>query len=243
MQSEAEWDLRNETLSRTLCELIQRHRAPDASTALDIGAQNGALTDRYAAMTGLVWSGVDPIFAEEGRSPDGALLLPGTAENLPFGASAFDVAMFANVYEHVLPQRRRTSLLEIARVLKPGGIIVGQIPNPYFIVENHSRLPLMGWLPYKLQKQYWRLSRVPWDHDFFVVTPRHLRRDAISAGYEVVEVRRFNYPLDVIPQQVRPIAAVIDRPTRRLMPWAWQFVLRAPGAHRRTVVAHATPDI
>jgi SAM-dependent methyltransferase len=229
MQSETEWGLRNEVLSRTLCDLISRHRPPGATRALDVGTQDGALMDRFAELTGLEWTGVDPIFLGEGRSPRGALLLPGTADKLPFTDGSFDVAMFANVYEHVLPHLRVPSLREINRVLAPGGVVVGQIPNPYFVIENHSRLPLMGWLPIRVQKQYWRLSRVPWEHDFFVVTPRHLRRDAHEAGFEVALVQRFHYPLDVIPRTVRPIARLIDRPTRRMMPWAWQFLLQLPG--------------
>ena len=225
MQSETEWELRNDTLSRSLAALISAHRPPGAERALDIGAQNGALTDRYARLAGMACTGVDPIFSEEHSSPDGARLLPGTADSLPFADGSFDVVVFANVYEHIVPDRRVASLREIRRVTQPGGIVVGQIPNPYFVIENHSRLPLMGWLPIRLQKQYWRLSRVPWDHDFFVVTPRHLRRDARQAGFTVALVQRFNYPLEVIPERVRPVARLVDRPARRLMPWAWQFVL------------------
>jgi SAM-dependent methyltransferase len=225
MQSQAEWELRNAALSRSVAALIIEHRQSGAARALDIGAQSGALTDRYARLTGMEFAGVDPIFSEEHASPDGARLLPGTADSLPFPDAAFDVVVFANVFEHVVPDRRVASLQEIRRVLSRGGVVVGQIPNPYFVIENHSRLPLMGYLPIRLQKQYWRVSRVPWDHDFFVVTPRHLRRDAQAAGFTVTLVRRYNYPLEVIPERVRPIARAIDRPTRRFMPWAWQFVL------------------
>ena len=227
MQSRTEWNLRNQTLSRTLCDLINLYRAFDARRALDVGAQHGGLMDRYADLTGLEWTGIDPAFQEQSRSPQGALLLPGLADELPFEDDYFDVAMLANVYEHIPPGKRAASLREIRRVLGPEGVVVGQIPNPYFVIENHSRLPFMGWLPVGLQKRYWSLSRVPWDYDFFVVTPRHLRHDAELGGFTVMLVQRFNYPLEVIPSNVRPIAKVIDRPTRRLMPWAWQFVLRA----------------
>jgi SAM-dependent methyltransferase len=227
LQSRAEWDLRNETLSRTLCQLIDANRPRNATRGLDIGAQSGELMDRYAELTGLKWTGIDPAFQDAQRSPNGGLLLPGTAGDLPFGDGEFAVAMLANVYEHIPPEQRAASLREIRRVLQPGGLLVGQIPNPYFVIENHSRLPLMGWLPVRLQKRYWALSRVPWEHDFFVVTPRHLRREAATAEFTVRLVRRFNYPLEVIPRNVRPIARVLDRPTRRLMPWAWQFVLVA----------------
>lgn len=229
MQSPEEWSRRNDVLSRTLTQLVAEHRSPNARKALDVGAQNGALMDRYAELTGLEWVGIDPVFDVEHRSPGDRLLLPGTADELPFDDGEFDVVMFANVFEHILPGQRLSSLRELARVLKAGGIIVGQIPNPYFVIENHSRLPLMGYLPLRLQHQYWRLSRVPWDHDFFVVTPRHLRNAAAAAGFEPQVVRRFNYPVEVLPARVRPLARLIDRPTRRIMPWAWQFVFTRAG--------------
>jgi SAM-dependent methyltransferase len=225
MQSKAEWGLRNEILSRTLSELVNQHKRPDAERAIDVGAQDGSLMDRYSELTGLSYAGIDPAFTEEGRSPAGSPLLPGTAEQMPFEDGTFDVAILANVYEHVLPGRRVSALREIGRVLRAGGILVGQIPNPYFPIENHSRLPLMGYLPINLQKRYWSLSRVPWEHDFFVVTPRHLRADAAASGFRVVSVTRFNYPPDVVPRQVRAVARTLENPMRRFMPWAWQFVL------------------
>lgn len=227
MQSRTEWSLRNQTLSRSLCDLVNLYRAFDARRALDIGAQHGALMDRYADLTGLEWTGIDPAFDEESRSPQGALLVPGLADKLPFEDGRFDVAMLANVYEHIPPDSRAASMREIRRVLSPEGVVVGQIPNPYFVIENHSRLPFMGWLPVSLQKRYWSLSRVPWEHDFFVVTPRHLRSDAEAGGFTVRLVQRFNYPLDVIPSNVRPIARAVYPASRRVMPWAWQFALRA----------------
>lgn len=227
MQSKAEWNLRNEVLSQTLCDLVDRFRPVNATSGLDVGAQDGSLTDRYAELTKLEWTGIDPAFESEQRSPAGAILLPGTASELPFADATFGVVMLANVYEHIMPEQRVSSMVEMRRVLGPRGVIVGQIPNPYFVIENHSRLPFMGYLPTSLQRHYWRLSRVPWEADFFVVTPRHLTRDATAAGFSVSLVRRFNYPLEVIPGRVRSAARVVVPLTRRFMPWAWQFVLLA----------------
>ena len=115
--------------------------------------------------------------------------------------------------------------------MRPGAIVVGQLPNPYFPIESHSRLPFMGWLPLRLQKKYWRLSPVPWEHDFFVVTLRHLKREAEAVGFNVVQTSNFNYPAAALPKAARPIAALLRRPMRRF-PWAWQFVLRRPGPSR-----------
>lgn len=225
LQSDAEWDVRNRVLSETLTELVRSEGPESAKQALDVGCQNGWTTDRYAKLTGLDWVGIDPALKEERRSPDGVALYPGFSNKLDFPDDSFDVVMLANVYEHIFPEDRVASFREMRRVLRPDGIVVGQIPNPYFPIESHSRLPFMGWLPMRLQLIYWKLSPVSWEHDFFVVTPKHLRRDAAAGGMQLSMVRKFNYPPEVIPEKVRWLARLLERPMR-VMPWAWQFVLR-----------------
>ncbi|HEY2054169.1 MAG TPA: class I SAM-dependent methyltransferase [Solirubrobacterales bacterium] len=225
LQSDEEWDVRNRVLSETLTALILKEAPAGAKRALDIGCQNGWTTDRYAKLTGLEWVGIDPSLKEVTKSPDGISLHPGFSDKLDFPDDSFDVVMLANVYEHIFPESRVGSFAEMRRVLRPGGVVVGQIPNPYFPIESHSRLPFMGWLPMRAQKIYWHLSPVSWEHDFFVVTPKHLRRDAAAGGLDLAMVRKFNYPPEVIPERVRGIYRALQRPMRR-MPWAWQFVLR-----------------
>jgi SAM-dependent methyltransferase len=228
MQSPEEWDARNAVLADSMSALINDFAVAsqsDGERGIDVGCQKGALTDAMESQTSFTWTGIDPSISAPIRSASGRELLPGYADKLPFDAELFRVALFANVYEHVLPERRDASLIEIRRVLKPGGFVIGQIPNPYFPIESHSRLPFMGWLPMRAQKVYWRLSPVPWEHDFFVVTMRQLRASADQVGYRTVYVRNFNYPPEVIPQALRATWRLLERPMRR-MPWAWQFVLQ-----------------
>ena len=229
-QSREEWDLRNRILVETMAELVSDFlHDRRQGRAVDVGCQRGALTDEMARRTGLSWSGIDPAIKSPTKSEDGAPLVPGVADQLPFGDGSQDCMMLANVYEHILPDRRRASLAELHRVLSPGGIVVGQLPNPYFPIESHSRLPFMGWLPVPVQKVYWRLAPVPWEHDFYVVTVKDVKRNAASVGFEIPLVRNFNYPPEVIPGAVRWAARLLERPMRRF-PWAWQFVLRRPDA-------------
>lgn len=225
LQSDDEWDVRNRVLSETLTQLVRDESSEEAGRALDVGCQNGWTTDRYAQLTGLEWVGIDPALKEPAKSPNGIDLHPGFSNKLEFPDDSFDVVMLANVYEHIFPADRVASFREMRRVLRPGGVVVGQIPNPYFPIESHSRLPFMGWLPMRLQKIYWKLAPVSWEHDFFVVTPKHLRRDAAAGGMRLAMVRKFNYPPEVIPEKVRWIARLLERPMR-VWPWAWQFVLR-----------------
>jgi SAM-dependent methyltransferase len=227
MQSRQEWGERNRVLGDAMATLITRYAARDARQGLDIGCKYGDLTDAWAERTGMRWSGVDPVIERPTHSTGGAPLAPGSASAIPFPDSEFDCVVFANVYEHIAPHERIPSLMEMKRVLKPGGVIVGQLPNPYFPIESHSRLPFMGWLPMRVQKAYWRLAPVPWEHDFYVVGVRHLKRNAEGVGFDPVLIQKFSYPPEVIPKRVRWAARLLAGPMR-VVPWAWQFVLKKP---------------
>jgi ubiquinone/menaquinone biosynthesis C-methylase UbiE len=228
LQSDEEWAARNTVLSRQMADLIDQYSAPGATVGIEIGCQHGALTEQMERLTRVpTWVGIDPALTEETVTDSGCVLRPARASRLEFGDETFDVALFANVFEHVPPDERDVSLREIYRVLKPGGVVVGQLPNPFFPIESHSRLPFMGWLPTKWQHRYWKLAPVSWDHDFYVVTFKHLKQTAQRAGFDVAYVRNFNYPPEVIPRSVRWAARLLERPMRYL-PWSWQFVLVRP---------------
>lgn len=224
MQSPVEWAVRGRVLADSLAGLIRDNLSAPGGQGLDIGCQVGGLIDQITEKTGLSWIGIDPILEENSSTVKGAPIGPGRADSIPYPDAYFDAAVFANVFEHIPPDARQRSLDEIYRVLRPGGVLAGQIPNPYFPIESHSRLPFMGYLPITLQRRYWRLSRVPWEHDFFVVTMRHLQRHAVLSGFRVAHTNPFNYPPEAIPRRARPVARMAA-PLMLVFPWAWQFVL------------------
>ena len=229
LQSDEEWTARCEILGRQLALMVDKYAPADATRGIEIGCQRGALTDQMGYLTRVPrWTGIDPSLPGKLVTEHGCELYPAFASKLDFPDCTFDVALFANVFEHIPPHDRDASLQEMFRVLKPGGAVVGQIPNPYFLIESHSRLPFMGWLPTKWQHRYWKLAPVTWDHDFYVVTMKHLRPVAQRAGFDVVHVDSFNYPPEAIPQKVRWAARVMERRPMSYLPWSWQFVLRRP---------------
>lgn len=228
LETRGELQVRNEVLATALGRLINKHLHVAQGRGLDVGCKYGWLADILTELTPLKWSGIDPLITEPTTSVGGADLVHGWAHEMPYDDGTFDCVLFANVYEHVSPQLRRPSLREIGRVLRPGGIIVGQLPNPYFPIESHSRLPFMGWLPVQLQKKYWRLAPVPWEHDFHVVTIKHLRRALWQEGFQTEYARGFNYPVEAIPQSWRWAARAFSAPMR-VLPWSWQFVARKLG--------------
>jgi SAM-dependent methyltransferase len=229
LQSRAEWDARNSELASTINELLRASMVCETARALDVGCMRGELTDRYGEGLDLKWYGIDPDLGDEHRSPSGAILRHGFAHQLDFPAEHFDCIVFANVYEHIPPQLRGVTLRDLYRVLAPGGVLVGQIPNPYFPIESHSRLPFLGYLPRSWQRRYWRLSPTGWDFDkahFFSVTIANLTRTAEVAGFRTMVIRNFNYSLAAIPASLR-WAATLHAGTG-VLPWAWQFVYRKP---------------
>ena len=227
LQSETEWDARNRALADSLISLIDKYAPKGAQQGLDIGCQHGDLTDEWNRRTELEWTGIDPGIDRPKASAHETPLLPGSASSIPFPDAEFDCVVLANVYEHIAPAERVASMAEMNRVLRPGGVIVGQLPNPYFPIESHSRLPFMGWLPVRAQNAYWRLAPVDWEHDFYVVGISHVKRTSREVGLEIVLTQNFSYPPEVIPQRVRWAAKLLAGPMR-VFPWAWQFVLRKP---------------
>lgn len=224
-QSCGERAVRDSILGITVGELVRVHAPAITHRGLDIGCQTGLVTDALAQRTSLQWYGIDPRIRRRTFSANGTELLHGWAHEIPFGDSHFDCVGLVNVYEHLDPTLRNTSLVEISRVLTEDGILVGHLPNPYFPIEPHSRLPFMGYLPLKAQKQYWRLAPARWSHDFYAVTVGDLRRRAERLGFETVIIRHFNYPVNATPRAVHLIYWLL-LPVMRVVPWAWQFVFR-----------------
>jgi SAM-dependent methyltransferase len=225
LQSPDDIRSRNQFLSEALANLIIKYGRHGTGRGLDIGCQAGDLMDAIARRTPQDWIGIDPRFTEPDRSPAGLPVLPGWGHELSFPDETFDVAVLANVYEHIDPALRDASLAETRRVLVRGGVLVGQLPNPFFPIESHSRLPLMGYLPARMRRWYWRLSPVHWDMDFYSVTVFDLRRRARDVGFEPIYVGGFNYPVEAMPRPVRTIAARLS-PVWSVVPWAWQFAFR-----------------
>lgn len=57
-----------------------------------------------------------------------ASFFPYDGNILPFRTNSFDLVVMVEVFEHIID--KRTTLLEVARVLKPGGRLILTTPNP-----------------------------------------------------------------------------------------------------------------
>jgi ubiquinone/menaquinone biosynthesis C-methylase UbiE len=98
---------------------------------LEVGCGTGLLLDRIQRFARSA-KGVDlsPGMLERARAR-GLDVEVGSATDLPFPDASFDVACSFKVLPHVREIRR--ALAEMARVLRPGGVLVAEFYNPFSI--------------------------------------------------------------------------------------------------------------
>jgi 2-polyprenyl-3-methyl-5-hydroxy-6-metoxy-1,4-benzoquinol methylase len=75
------------------------------------------------------------------RSPSGS--------QLPDNIGEFDIVVMSAVYEHLLPEERRTITEQLWRAIRPGGaLFIDQAPNRMFPIELHTTgLLFINYLP------------------------------------------------------------------------------------------------
>lgn len=111
--------------------LAQLQALPKGARVLDIGCGQGFYLPLYAEL-GLVATGVelDPIPRAEAEKKAAALgftILDAPAEHLPVPDAHFDAVVMSEVLEHLADPA--PALAGVARVLKPGGLLLATVPN------------------------------------------------------------------------------------------------------------------
>ena len=114
----------------------------EGARVLDIGSGDGTLV-RYMTKHGATVTGLECGAAqlEKARSHSvvgNEVYVEGVGQDLPFGDSGFDVAVFFNSLHHVPPEFMDAALTEAARVVKPSGAVYVAEPlaeGPSFIVH------------------------------------------------------------------------------------------------------------
>jgi SAM-dependent methyltransferase len=106
---------------------------------LDAGCGTGGLIRRLSPQNpSWQWTGVDlsPLACESSRNRCTAEIVEASVEALPFAAERFDGVSSADVLYHVTDDRR--ALGEFFRVLKPGGVVVLNVPAYRWLWSYHD---------------------------------------------------------------------------------------------------------
>jgi SAM-dependent methyltransferase len=103
---------------------------------LDLGCRSGALTRHFLDGNTVVGLDVDAAALEKAATLGIEPVQANVEEPLPFDDRSFDAVVAGELFEHL--QFPDALVAEIARVLRPGGVLVGSVPNA-FRVQSRLR--------------------------------------------------------------------------------------------------------
>jgi SAM-dependent methyltransferase len=116
--------------------LFRRYVGGPGRRVLDIGCRWGALTRHYLEGNEVVGIDVDRGALEHAAELGIETVWADAEEPLPFPDESFDVVVVGELLEHVRDPARVVD--ETRRVLRPGGTLVGSVPNA-FRLKNRLR--------------------------------------------------------------------------------------------------------
>ncbi len=152
-----------EKKAKTIIAVFNDYYQPDLKSlpVLDVGCSTGFIANYLADYFGQVF-GIDidaPAidFAQAHFKKKNLKYFKSDSMALEFPANLFNIAICAQVYEHV-PDAAKL-MRQIFRVLKPGGICYFAAGNRLNIMEAHYQLPFLSILPKPLGHIYVRITR------------------------------------------------------------------------------------
>jgi 2-polyprenyl-6-hydroxyphenyl methylase/3-demethylubiquinone-9 3-methyltransferase len=109
---------------------------------LDLGCRSGALTRHFLDGNSVVGLDVDAAALEKAAALGIETVQANVEERLPFEDGSFDAVVAGELFEHL--QFPDALVAEIRRVLRPGGVLVGSVPNAFRV---QSRLRFLRGTP------------------------------------------------------------------------------------------------
>ena len=145
----------------------------------------------------------------------------GSSQVIPFPESTFDVVFSYSVLQHLAKERVRATIVEIDRVLKPGGLMLVQMPNWLGIrclyhqakrrFRSERNFEVRYWGLRELREAFGAIGRVKLSVDGFFglgvqasdidLMPRRMR-GVIHASETLRRVTRFATPLIYVADSV-----------------------------------------
>ena len=123
--------------------LFRRYVGGPGRRVLDLGCRYGALTRAYAAGNDVVGVDVDRDALEQAAALGIETRWADVEEPLPFDDESFDVVVGGELFEHL--RDPAAVVAEARRILRPGGTLVGSVPN-FYRLKNRFQF-LLGRTP------------------------------------------------------------------------------------------------
>lgn len=179
-----------------------REELPGARRVVDIGCGRGGFVDAWRREQGDALGLDNNLAAARICRAQSLPMVLADAERLPFADSSLDVVRAKEIIEHLW--NPRTMLLEIRRVLRPGGLFLSRVPS------NYSALYPIGnfWDDYTHVRPLSRLG---------------LRRLLEDTGFQVTSIA------GCTPGRSGP-ERLLGRVLGVFMPWSWIAIARSPAA-------------
>lgn len=122
-------------------------RLRSGQRVLNIGVGAGVF-ERIAVVRNLDIYSLDPDSAAVERIRHdlvmGEKAQVGYCQSIPFGGEMFDAVIMSEVIEHLTPEVTQAALLEVKRVLKPDGRLIGTVPSRENLAQQHVVCPCCG---------------------------------------------------------------------------------------------------
>jgi SAM-dependent methyltransferase len=127
-----------------LRQIARRTSGIEKPVVLNIGIGEGYF-ERQASRRGWQVESVDPDEQAVARLvAEGISARVGLIEQLPLADASVDFVVASEVLEHLTQPQRAAGLAEMARVLRPGGWLLGTVPHGENLAEQQAVCPRCG---------------------------------------------------------------------------------------------------
>jgi SAM-dependent methyltransferase len=115
---------------------------------LDLGCGDGFFTQFLVGLCNLS-IGVDLNEYPAWRYRDNSFFIVADARKIPLHSNSIDLVIIISLLEHV--PNWRSIVAETSRILKLGGLVVIQLPNLHALIEPHTKVPFISFMPVRLR--------------------------------------------------------------------------------------------
>jgi len=178
---------------------------------LDVGCGSGAIADYFAAKNQV--TGIDVVDQRTEEFKMGRfkfLQLDGPI--LPFRDESFDIVISNHVLAYI--KDKDSHFRELARILRPGGIIYIATPNRYFPIDPHYKFPLLHYLPASIYN--WIMKKIGlYREDVFFTSLTEISQKLVPLEFKIKD---FTYEWFSHEFKPDPVKKLLEKVVKN--PWA-----------------------